>query len=60
MDQVPCPTRLARLRDVFEKQKAFLHRIPDPNTRERAEDHLFMLGEMIQREVSCLDHREAA
>ena len=38
--------RLARIEKAIADQRAFLHRIPDPDTRERGEAHLFRLVEM--------------
>lgn len=38
--------RLARIEKAIADQRAFLHRIPDPDTRERGEAHLFQLVEL--------------
>ena len=38
--------RLERIEKAIADQRAFLHRIPDPDTRERGEAHLFQLVEM--------------
>ena len=37
--------RLARLEETIVAQKAFCHRVPDPDTRERADGHLLDLIE---------------
>ena len=47
-------SRLAKLERVVDQQKAFLHRIPDPDTRERAEGHLHLLIDMRDAaEMAC-------
>ena len=38
--------RIERVDKAIADQRAFLHRIPDPDTRERGEMHLFELIEM--------------
>lgn len=38
--------RRARIERAIEDQKAFLHRVPDPDTREQAETHLLTLVRM--------------
>ena len=38
--------RLDRLEKAVDDQRKFLHRIPDPDTRYKAESHLFQLIEM--------------
>lgn len=38
--------RRARIERAIEDQKAFLHRVPDPDTREQAEAHLLTLVRM--------------
>ena len=38
--------RVERIEKAIADQRAFLHRIPDPDTRERGEVHLFELIEM--------------
>ncbi len=38
--------RLQRIEKAIADQRAFLHRIPDPDTREKGESHLFQLMEM--------------
>lgn len=41
--------RLERVERTLEAQKAFIHRVPDPDTRERAEANLMALVEMRDR-----------
>lgn len=41
--------RVERLEKAIQDQRAFLHRIPDPDTRERGEVHLFELIEMREK-----------
>ena len=41
--------RLERVEKAIHDQRAFLHRIPDPDTRQRGEAHLFELVEMRER-----------
>ncbi len=40
------PKRLQRLEAALAEQKAFIHRVPDPDTRERAEANLILLVQM--------------
>ena len=49
--------RVERLEKAIQDQRAFLHRIPDPDTRERGEVHLFELIEM--REKLMVDREQA-
>lgn len=42
----PATARLDRLERAIDAQKAFLHRVPDPDTRRRAETNLLVLIEM--------------
>ncbi len=44
--------RVERLERAIQDQRAFLHRIPDPDTRERGEMHLFELIEMREKLVA--------
>ena len=44
--------RIERLEKAIQDQRAFLHRIPDPDTRERGEVHLFELIEMHEKVVA--------
>ncbi len=48
-----CRTRLAKLDAVLEAQHRFIYSVPDPDTRERAENHLYRLIEM-RDEVSTI------
>lgn len=41
--------RAKRLDKAIQDQRAFLHRVPDPDTRERSEFHLIQLIEMRER-----------
>ena len=41
--------RLEKLERAYQAQKSFIHRVPDPDTRERADEHLIEL-------VSMRDH----
>lgn len=47
--------RVERLEKAIKDQRAFLHRIPDPDTRERGEVHLFELIEMREKLMSELE-----
>ena len=47
--------RLDRLDKAIQDQRAFLHRIPDPDTRERGEVHLFELIEMHEKLTADLE-----
>ncbi|MCX8254274.1 protein of unknown function [Beijerinckiaceae bacterium RH AL1] len=47
--------RVERLEKAIQDQRAFLHRIPDPDTRERGEVHLFELIEMREKLMSELE-----
>lgn len=38
--------RLQKLERAYQAQKSFIHRVPDPDTRERAEAHLIQLVTM--------------
>jgi hypothetical protein len=44
--------RVERVEKAIQDQRAFLHRIPDPDTRERGEVHLFELIEMREKLMS--------
>ncbi len=44
--------RVHRLDRAVSDQRAFLHRIPDPDTRERAEGHLLTLIDMRNAAVA--------
>jgi hypothetical protein len=56
-DQDRSRRRVERLDRAIQDQRAFLHRIPDPDTRERGEVHLFQLIEM--REKLAGEHEQA-
>lgn len=43
--------RLARIEQAISDQRTFLHRVPDPDTRERAETHLYRLIAMREHLV---------
>ena len=47
--------RVERLDRAIQDQRAFLHRIPDPDTRERGEMHLFQLIEMREKLMGDLE-----
>lgn len=40
--------RIARIEKAIADQKVFLHRVPDPDTRYRAEGNLMKLVEMSE------------
>lgn len=41
--------RIRRVERAIEDQKAFLHRVPDPDTREKADAHLLELVDVRDR-----------
>ena len=47
--------RLQRIEKAIADQRAFLHRIPDPDTRYKAEAHLFKLIDMRDDLVAKLN-----
>lgn len=46
--------RLRKIDEVIDRQRAFLYRVPDPDTRERAEGHLLTLIEMREQIAASL------
>lgn len=48
--------RIKRIEDTIERQRAFIYRVPDPDTRERAESHLVRLIDVRDQLSDCL-HR---
>ena len=60
METVRLVKRLARLDDVIDRQRHFLHRVPDPDTREIAEKHLLQLIDMREELREQIGSRMAA
>ena len=54
-----CRIRLARLDAVLEAQHRFIYSVPDPDTRERAENHLYRLIEMRNEVATSCTRLEA-
>ena len=54
-----CRKRLARLEAALQAQRRFIHIVPDPDTRERAENNLYRLIEMRDEALSDCARFEA-